>query len=161
MNQRNLIATAIKILGLCLLVLGLLAVWRDGAATYFSHQIIQQSVVKQNAEGDNSSNQRQSDISITIQQIQRTQNLTQLGFSIVQVLVGLYLCRRGTVVLNFLAGRCNDKKSQISLSSLFSRINLHSLLSWTSPISNFQFLSSFQSSLPHKAVDFLPVTGYA
>ena len=112
MNQRDLIATAIKILGLCLLVLGLLSVWRDGAAAYFSHQTIQQRIVEQNAEGDNSGNQWQSDIPITIQQIQRTQHLSQLGFNIVQVLVGLYLCRRGTVVLNFLAGRCNGKKAE-------------------------------------------------
>lgn len=112
MNQRDLIATAIKILGLCLLVLGFLAAWRDGTAAYFSHQTIQQRIVEQKAKGDNSIDQRHSDISITFQQIQRTQHLCQLGFQIVQVLVGLYLCRRGTAVLNFLAGQSNGKGAE-------------------------------------------------
>lgn len=112
MNQRDLIATAIKILGLCLLVLGLLAAWRDGTAAYFSHQTIQQRIVEQKAKGDNSIDQRHSDISITFQQIQRTQHLCQLGFQIVQVLVGLYLCRRGTAVLNFLAGQSKDNGAE-------------------------------------------------
>ena len=111
MNQRDLIATAIKILGLCLLVLGLLAAWRDGSAAYFSHRTIQARIVEQKAKGDSSGDLRHSDISITILQIQRIQHLGQLGFNIVQVLVGLYLCRRGTGVLNFLAGPCNGKNA--------------------------------------------------
>ena len=108
MNQRDLVSTAIKILGLCLLVLGLLAAARDSLAAYFAHQEIQQQIAEQQAEADDPERQWQSNTSIMIQQMRRTQHLSQLGYHIIQVLAALYLCRRGTLVLNFLTGGPND-----------------------------------------------------
>ena len=112
MNQRVLVSTAIKILGLCLLVLGVLAVARDSLDVYFAHQELQQQIAEQQTNVVDSDRQRQSHTSIMIQKIRRTQHLSQLGYHIIQVLAALYLCRRGTLILNFLTGKLNDRTAE-------------------------------------------------
>ena len=100
MNQRDLIATALKILGLCLIVLGAIAACGELVSTIYAHKTIQEYRDKQDASDDK---QPYQSFSINLHKITFAQSLSRFAYRILQILVGIYFCKRGTLVLNFLS----------------------------------------------------------
>lgn len=105
MTQRDLIATAIKILGLCLVVFGLIAIWESGLRAYVAHCNLRSQISAQAPKEDTAQASWGSAISRAVIKNQRSQHLAGVCFRIVQIIAGLYLCRKGGMVLNFLAGK--------------------------------------------------------
>ena len=106
MNQRDLIATALKILGLCLIVLGVLAACGELVSAIYAHKTIQEYRDKQDAFADKQTTQS---FSVNLHKITYTQSISRLAYRILQILIGLYLCRRGALVLNFLSPDTNRR----------------------------------------------------
>lgn len=106
MTQRDLIAAALKILGLCLVVVGVVQASTSVFGACIANKAIRVEISQQQAHPKESMAYQTH--MLPMYQMQQASNMFMAGFRILQVLTGLYFCKGGTAVLNFLVGKPTD-----------------------------------------------------
>jgi hypothetical protein len=117
MMQRDLLAAGIKILGLCLLALGLFSAGRNGivaftshwAHTHFPEPWISEDVPAQIRAEVMYRDRPARELQKFTLRLQRTGALQNLALSVVQIVVGLAMVRRETWLLRFMGAPAAER----------------------------------------------------
>jgi len=106
-NERDIISAGVKIVGLFVLLLGLLGLFRDGIPLVSHYFYVPKYVSAMDSTKDLADGDKQQ-LSHDIRLLSMIPKASRVSGEIIQILLGIYLCRGGRVFVSLLTGKKED-----------------------------------------------------